>query len=326
LSRNIVFFCADSAYLPIAWTAARTAAAEPGRDFDVLILTDVPHPPPPPGCRITQMELPAALAAWPRPPHAAAIAYLRLAAAELLTEYDRAVYIDSDVSIHGPLAPLFTLDLGSAMLAMAEDCGRYLRDPAEQLAWNNRRALMGMDPASPYYNSGIIVMHLPKLRAARFWQQAQDYVAAHGDELVFMDQDVLNVRAAGQIAELSPRWNFTTHYFGLGLEPELQPVIRHYADVLKPWRDPEWQTLYGMAAPRHFARLFRNSPWPNYMPRGLYAKLCVPGQAKAALRHAQQARRLAPEYLAGHLEKYLRIRADLRISVREGLQGFIGLA
>ncbi len=33
-----VFFAADGAYLKLAWVAARSAAAEPGRDFDVWLL------------------------------------------------------------------------------------------------------------------------------------------------------------------------------------------------------------------------------------------------------------------------------------------------
>jgi len=319
VSRNVVFFAADRTYLPIAWTAAKTAAAEPGRDFDVLILTeDAVSVPAPPGCRILQMALPAVIQGWPRLPHASPIAYARLAAAELvLGDYERAVYIDSDTSIHGPLAALFALDLRGAVLAMVEDCGRYLRDAADQAVWDDYRRALGLDPAAVYFNSGVIVMDLAAMRAMRLWRQAQDFIATHGERLIFMDQDVLNVLAAGRIAELSPRWNFMTHFFGLGLEAEVMPRIRHYVDVLKPWRDPEWQLLHGLEAPRHFARLFADSPWAGYVPRGLYGKFRLPWQSRAALRQAENARQLTPEAVAAHVAYFQALAARLRVSVRQ---------
>ena len=37
---DAVFFAADKNYLPNAWVAAKAAAAEPGRRFDVLLLVE----------------------------------------------------------------------------------------------------------------------------------------------------------------------------------------------------------------------------------------------------------------------------------------------
>jgi lipopolysaccharide biosynthesis glycosyltransferase len=249
------------------------------------------------------------------------MSYARLAAPELwLAEYERAVYLDSDISIHGSLAPLFALDLRGAMAAMVEDCGCYLRGAGDQESWNAYRAALGLDPAAVYFNAGMMLMDLKAMRATRLWSRTEAFMAIHGAGIIFMDQDALNVLAAGQIAELSPRWNFMTHFLGLGLEAQMQPRIFHYADVLKPWRDPEWRILYGWQAPRHFARLFRGSPWAGYVPRGLYARWPLPWQSRAAAQQAQHSRRLTPEYVAAHVAHYRAMAAQLRGSVGQGFR------
>ncbi len=38
--QDVVYFAADANYLPLAWLAARSAAAVPDRRFDVLILVE----------------------------------------------------------------------------------------------------------------------------------------------------------------------------------------------------------------------------------------------------------------------------------------------
>ena len=138
-----VFFAADAAYFELAWVAARRAAAEPGRDFDVWMLVDKAPTgtAPPPGVFIKEIELPEVFIAVSGPAHMSAFSYARLLAADYwLRDYDRLLYIDSDTRIAGALTPLLELDLGHAMAAMAEDCGRYLGAAGGRENWDEYRA------------------------------------------------------------------------------------------------------------------------------------------------------------------------------------------
>ena len=267
-----VFFAADAAYFELAWVAARRAAAEPGRDFDVWMLVDkVPTGiAPPPGVFIKEIELPEVFIAVSGPAHMSAFSYARLLAADYwLRDYDRLLYVDSDTRIAGALTLLLELDLGHAIAAMAEDCGRYLGAAGGRENWDEYRAATGLPLDAPYYNAGVMLLDAARWRKEALGRQAEAMVRARGQALRFMDQDVLNVLLAGRIAELSPRWNFMTHYMGLGLEAAVRPSILHYANVLKPWRDPEWAALYDKADARAFARLFADSPWPGFVHKRL---------------------------------------------------------
>ena len=318
---NAVVFATDATYLPIAWTAAKTAAAQPGRNFDVLLLTApglTRRVPPPPGCQMREVELPAALRGLPHPAHMSPFANVRLAIADIWARgYERLLYLDSDTRITGPLAPLFGLDLQGNTIAMVQDCGRYLRDAAAKPDWDKYRASLGSDPTAPYYNAGVLLIDTARWHTQNCWQRLQDFITAREGNLIFMDQDALNVVCAGRIAELSPRWNFQTHYFGLGLEAVVQPRILHYLNILKPWRDPEWAEMYGGEAPRAFAGLLADSPWPRLMHPGLTRA----GRWRrwGALRAARHTRRVPDEAVKRYLCHFTAIAERLRREIPVGL-------
>lgn len=313
---NAVVFATDATYLPIAWAAAKAAAGQPGRNFDVLLLTApglTRGLPTPPGCAMREVELPAALRNLPGPAHMSPFSYARLAIADLWApDYERLLYIDADTRIIGPLAPLFDLDLRGNTVGMVEDCGRYLRDATAMPGWNEYRAELGLDPAAVYYNAGVLLIDTARWRAENCWRRLLDFIAAREGKLIFMDQDALNVICAGRVAELSPRWNFMTHYFGLGLEEAIQPRILHYADILKPWRDPEWRRLHGVRDPRAFAALLADTPWPKLVPTGWWGGW-----------RARHHRRITGSDARNHLRHFANLAPKLRQEVPKGLAATI---
>lgn len=317
---NAVFFAADETYLELAWVAAREAAKEAGRIFDVWLLLKAgleQNIAPPPGVRVCGIELPAPFNAAGGPAHMSCFTYARLLAAdEWLSGYDRLVYMDSDTRITGPLNPLFALDLRENIAAMAEDCGRHLGDAGGREDWDDYRAATGLPMQGSYFNAGVFLLEARQWRAEALGAQARAMVATRGERLRFMDQDVLNVLLAGRIAELSPRWNFGTHYMRLGLEGIVQPHILHYLNVLKPWRDPEWAALYGKRDARAFAQLFASSFWPGFVHKGLTSPL--PWCQRAALTAAQAARHVPETALAQHMANFTAMAPRLRRDVRAG--------
>jgi lipopolysaccharide biosynthesis glycosyltransferase len=317
--QDVVYFAADANYLPLAWLAARSAASVPDRRFDVLILVEkgaVRGIRPPAGCRFLEIEIPAEIRAWPVQSHMSIFAYVRLAAPDFwLREYKRGLYLDCDILVPGSLAPLFALELGGALFAMAQDCGHYIRDEAERADFAVQSAALGLDPAATYFNSGAVLTDLAQWRATGCWEQAIGYVRTHGARLRYMDQDAVNFVGLGRTREISPRWNFQTHYFGAGLDAVIAPCIFHYINVAKPWRDAEWAALHGDAAVRTFAELFSRSPWPDFMPAALG------GRRPFWRRRSNVAakRKLPDEVMQGHVAHYRVITPAIHQRFRAGV-------
>lgn len=252
---NVVFFAADERYLQLAWHAAAEVAAEPGRNFDVVLLVQgAAAPPAPPGCQVLRIGLPGWLKRFPVPPHMSMASYARLFAAEhWLGGWERALYLDSDILVTAPLAPLFRLAFGGALAAMVRDCGYCRRDDTAE---TERAAMLrgiGLDPAGPYFNSGVMLIDLAAWRSAAPLRRLAVFKRVQSRLSGSVDQDFINWVAQGRVLELSPRWNFQTHYFGLGLEETIRPGIWHYLDVVKPWRDREWAELYDNTHAARFA-------------------------------------------------------------------------
>jgi lipopolysaccharide biosynthesis glycosyltransferase len=198
--------------------------------------------------------------------------FFRLALAELLpAETRRVVYLDCDVVASDDLAPLRDVELGGGLVGAVRDVGVPWVATSRGLPhWRE----LGIEPTTPYYNSGVLVIDLDGWREQRIGPRIVDYLSEHGS-IYFADQDAINVVLAGCVHDLEPRWNQHPFLFrpdGLGnvvFPPEQvqraceEPAIVHYLTRDKPW-------LPGCTHPmadRWFAVL-DGTAWSGWRPEG----------------------------------------------------------
>jgi lipopolysaccharide biosynthesis glycosyltransferase len=128
-----------------------------------------------------------------------------------------------------------------------------------------------------YFNSGVMLFNLAAMRAADFAAGLVELVRRERGELVWPDQDALNVAARGRWLGLHPRWNCMNSFFsrprlarevfGASLLSEAveQPAIRHFEgpDFNKPWH-----LLHGRGGQRLYREHRVGTPWPEYSLEG----------------------------------------------------------
>jgi lipopolysaccharide biosynthesis glycosyltransferase len=253
---------------------------------------------PPRGCILVEADAPPVPVGVPMPAHLSSFTFARIAMVDtLLANYRRLIYLDADVRIAESLSPLCTLDLNGAPIAAVEDCytcrtelaeanqpvvptveqhqlsalaaktgfserkilAQLSKSPSDQ--WRDHCARLGLGAGARYFNAGVLVIDTSVWRKADVPRRINEFVRTHAMLLFAQDQDILNGVFAGNWAELSPRWNFQTHYFGNGLDRIVQPAIYHYLDKVKPWSPCLWP--YEAGHIDAFAELFSNSPWPD---------------------------------------------------------------
>lgn len=180
---------------------------------------------------------------------ASSATYLRLALPDVLSDHDRAVYLDCDLLVLGDLAPLLTTDLGGAAIGAVEDvmnpvlgCGIGMPGWAE----------LGLEADRRYFNCGVLVLDLDACR--ELFARALWFLANKPQHVFFWDQDALNWAADDQWFRLDRRWNMVAlsamlKMFGTPpCESEMAPLpvllddeknarILHYAGPGKPWND-----------------------------------------------------------------------------------------
>lgn len=195
--------------------------------------------------------------------------YCRLLIPEMIAHARRAIYLDSDVLVLGDLSELFHHDLEGHPLGAVPDAGMPFADEDIHDCRN-----LGLEPNSPYLNSGVLLMDLERWRAEDIGSQVMDCIRRKREWIQWADQDALNVTLAGRWMELSPRWNAFMGYIPPRCPPRCPivaaryaeikglPEIGHFVAIHKPW-EPECDLF----ARRLFMEYLDRTGWAGWRPK-----------------------------------------------------------
>jgi lipopolysaccharide biosynthesis glycosyltransferase len=126
----------------------------------------------------------------------------RLRIADLLPDdIERVLFLDTDVVVRGSLADLWDADLEGALLGAVRDAVYPWAGSPECLNWRS----LDLQPDTPYFNAGVMVIPLDRWRSARVGDRALRLLRRH--TLRYGDQCALNAVAAGEWKALPPHWN-----------------------------------------------------------------------------------------------------------------------
>lgn len=150
-----------------------------------VILVDVPR-----------FDIPVSLlsARWPLS------AFTRLYAGELLPEdVGKVLYLDCDTIITGDIGPLQSIDFENNIVMGIKDCisGGYKEN-------------IGLDRNAPYYNAGVLLLDLVKLRKINVSKEIDNYMHKYIKFINYADQDILNGMFKGRIGTLEPKYDVMT--------------------------------------------------------------------------------------------------------------------
>jgi lipopolysaccharide biosynthesis glycosyltransferase len=140
---------------------------------------------------------------------------------------ERVLFLDADLLVRADISPLWHTPLPTQTLAAAVDqavltCGspRGVKDCHARC----------ISPGAPYFNGGVLLIHLPRWRERNVSRLAREYLAETGPATDFLHQEALNAVLAADWLPLDQRWNALP---GAAL-PDARIV--HFAGRLKPWR------------------------------------------------------------------------------------------
>jgi UDP-glucose:(galactosyl)LPS alpha-1,2-glucosyltransferase len=153
--------------------------------------------------------------------------YYRLFIAQLFPQYDKALYLDADIVCNTDLAELYNIDLGDNLLAAAQD--GFAADYPQTVSYAEK--IIGV-PIKHYFNSGVLVLNLKKLRASNFTDRFLALLNKYHFDIMAPDQDYLNAICQNRTLHLDPQWNTTPSGVGRTVAA---PQIVHYALFGKPW-------------------------------------------------------------------------------------------
>lgn len=158
--------------------------------------------------------------------------FYRLFLPEMLPQYDKVVYLDSDIIVQSDIRKLYNTDIGDFPLAACFDIGASTipLNLAELNAYWYCRRVLGLRKSNRYFNAGVLIMDLQKMRNSDYPQRIRTEIS-NSSRFDFLDQDILNRIFDGKVFYLNKTWNYMTRRNGRRLE---KYSILHFAGV-HPW-------------------------------------------------------------------------------------------
>lgn len=201
------------------------------------------------------------LAKLPISHHANHCMYLRILSGEVLPpSIERTIYLDSDLLIVDDLGKLWDEPVGDDWALAVPETSAPVMDATLTLPrWRRAAPYMAslfpvpnyrtfdIDPAAPYFNSGVLVLNLDAFREQALAERMLRILDEHGRYAWCWDQYALNVALTGHWRPLPLRWNQgsivydTPDWTFSPFEEEAfhslkhDPAIVHFTTGVKPW-------------------------------------------------------------------------------------------
>lgn len=171
----------------------------------------------------------------------------------------RVLYLDADIVVVGSVAPLWSADLGGALLGAVDIPGS-----------DQGVRLLGLRYEDGYFNAGVLLIDLDQWRAIRAEEIVMDYIRKNPERIMY-DQDALNACFHACTKRLHYKWNVIRPFYRepitLPLERGVIEAIRREARIIhfnggsKPWS-------YFCDHPRRgeYKRYLLMTDWRDYVP------------------------------------------------------------
>lgn len=153
--------------------------------------------------------------------------YFRLFIPTMFPQYDKGIYIDSDVVVSGDLAELFNTDIGDSLIGGCTD--KSVAEVPELVRYMEEAVGVKKEE---YINSGVLLMNLKELRRVRFDEHFLRLLNTYHFDCIAPDQDYLNAVCNGKIRYLDPIWDAMPNE---NTPPLANAKIIHYNLFAKPW-------------------------------------------------------------------------------------------
>lgn len=168
--------------------------------------------------------------------------------AALPAEVDRVLYLDFDIIANGSIEKLFSYPFGEYSL-IASEIGKY------QKYWRMTKRINKVPGFCKYFNAGMLVMNLKKLREDEHFQRefVLDFIENHLNEIIEDDQGYLNHFLCRKTKVIGKKYNYDAGMYAvygsgrkeryLGVMETLKKektaekmaVLIHYCGRRKPW-------------------------------------------------------------------------------------------
>lgn len=162
-------------------------------------------------------------------------AYFRLKLPSLL-KVDKLLYLDVDIIVRKNIAKIYDESVENVYAAVVTDSLASV-------------ASIHKLPLKRYFNSGVLLLNLKKIRDENLELKFFDFIKNHSDKITYVDQCVLNAVFNDNVRYLPITYNFQHSDICLGVLKQYKKfkndiVVLHFVTARKPWNfDKSWNFI-----------------------------------------------------------------------------------
>lgn len=230
--------------------------------------------------------------------HVSPAALYKFDIANIFPDIDKILYLDGDILVRKDLSDLFETDISEYYAAVVKDYKPMTYDPPQT-------ERLGVPEHLAYFNSGVMLLNLKKLRKDGMYQKLIDY-RKNGVNF-FMDQDTLNVVFKEQVLYLPLKYNIMSSVMGHFSGKQLQKYyeldtsdkgkmyddasIIHLCTKYKPW------DYSNVPFADEWYAYFLNSPIDKTLARKTLSSKEAETFSHIGLRNSKNGNRSSPELI-----------------------------
>jgi glycosyltransferase involved in cell wall biosynthesis len=161
----------------------------------------------------------------------------RVYAPYVLTEYEKAVYLDIDTIVCRDISELYNADLGDSLMGCVVD----VVNSSSKAAYASFARMHGFVEWDKYFNAGVLLMNFKAFRYCGMLDSLLKIIIEASKREFFPDQDALNFVCKGRVKYLDPRWHVQLGDYCLREQLALtgdEIWIAHFTAGQKPWNFP----------------------------------------------------------------------------------------
>ena len=185
-------------------------------------------------------------------------AAFRFVLGEKLPQYDKVLYLDTDILVFDDLSSLYSINIKNNYIGGVFSIGHYLYN--DEYKYRER---INIPDLYNYVNSGVLLFNLKMIRENNIEVKLQSLVGSFNDSV---DQHIFNKVCYGKIQLIPPKYNVTRTndsiyrsekcliaFSNKEREETFNPIIYHYTGRIKPWNSKNlkysiiWLRYYSMS-------------------------------------------------------------------------------
>lgn len=156
--------------------------------------------------------------------------YYRLFIPSLFPDYEKALYLDADITVIGDISKLYMEDLGDNLVGAITD--EVVSNDDTFIKYVEKA--IGIE-AKNYFNSGILVMNLKEFRKEKIEDKFIHLLSRYNFDVVAPDQDYLNYLCSGKVKYIHKGWDKMALIEDKNFDESNLHLI-HYNMFQKPWK------------------------------------------------------------------------------------------